>query len=119
MSVREAIYDLLNDTSSEVWPLKVPQEKTDPYVTFFMRRAPVRTQDGIDVEDVDLTLNIYASTHEACVTLADAMYAGLEGATGTYATESLMICNWESETDDYLDGLEKVVITQEYNLKFN
>ena len=119
MSIRKAIYDLLNDTEADVYPLIAPQEVTDPFVTFSMRLSPERTQDGIGPTYADLTLNIYASTHTLCVALADAMYAGMEGKSGTYGTESLMICNWESESDEYIEGLDKILIIQEYNLKFN
>ena len=119
MSVRKAIYDLINDVETKAYPLVAPQSVTDPYITFSMHRFPNRTQDGIGPEEVDLTVNIFSSKHADAVTLADAIYAGLEGATGSYDTEDIMICNWESESDDYIEGLDKVVITQEYNLKFN
>lgn len=120
MSIRKAVYDLLNDTEADVFPLVAPQELTDPFVTFFVRKNPIRTQDGIGPTEVELTLNIYANTHTLCVALADAMFAGLENASGTYDNESLMGCNWMAEGDNnYVEGLDKILITQEYNLKFN
>ena len=118
MSIRAAVYSLLSGIESDVFPLVAQQETTDPYVVFSMRRAPVRTQDGIGVQDVDLTLEVYASSLSACIALADAMYAGLEGASGTYATETLMVCNWGGENDNYIDDLNKYWITQEYTLRF-
>jgi len=122
MSIRRAIYDLLNDTEADVYPLVAPQELTDPYVVYSMRRDPTRTQSGIGVQEVALTLSIYANSLSACVTLADTMYAALELATGGYgsgsASETLHISNWVSEDGYYLDDLKKYVITQEYQLRF-
>ena len=120
MSVRKAVYDLLNNTSTKAYPVVAPQELTDPYMTFFLRRSPVRSQDGISVEEVDLTLNIYANSFSSCVTLADSMYTALENASGSLdsGNETLHVCNWVLETDDYIESLDKILITQEYNLKF-
>ena len=118
MSIRKAIYDLLNDTEADVYPLVAPQETTDPYVAYSMNRIPVRTQDGVGVQEVDLTLEIYASDLSSCIVLADALYTDLEGAAGTYATETLHVCNWLSESDEYIAQLDKFNITQTYNLKF-
>ena len=118
MSIRAAIYSLLSGLESDVFPLVAQQETSDPYVVFSMRRSPVRTQDGIAVNDVELTLEIYANTFSECITLADTLYAGLEGTEGTYATETLMISNWTSEADLYIYDLDKYSITQEYYLRF-
>jgi hypothetical protein len=118
MSIRAAVYSLLSGLESDVFPLVAEQETTDPYVVFSMRLSPVRSQDGIAVNDVELTLNIYAKSFSDCVALADTIYAGMEGTSGTYATETLMICNWESESDFYIGELDKCMITQEYTLRF-
>lgn len=118
MSVRAAVYSLLSGLEGDVFPLNAQQETTDPYVVYSMRISPTRTQDGIGPTGIDLTLDIYASSFSDCVTLADALFAGLEGTSGTYATEALMICNWMGENDYYSDNLEKYQITQEYQLRF-
>ena len=122
MSIRHAVYDLLNDLEADVYPMVAPQETTDAYVVYSMRRSPVRSQDGIGVQDVDLTLNIYANSLSACIELADTMYQGLEAATGGYgsgsSSETLHIANWAGEDGLYLDDLEKYMITQEYQLRF-
>ena len=118
MSIRKAVYDLLNDSETDVYPFVAPQELTDPYVVFNLRRSPIRTQDGITVEEVDLSLNIFANTLSAAITLADAMYAGVEAASGSYDTETLHIANWMAEDGYYIDELQKYAITQEYTLIF-
>jgi len=119
MSIRKAIYDLLNDSEADVYPLIAPQELTDPYVVFTMAMSPIRAQDGIPVKEIELSLNIYANTLSDAIALADTMYAGLEGVSGTYATETLMICNWVRDGfGDYIEGLKKYMIPQEYELKF-
>jgi len=119
MSIRAAIYDLLNDSEADVYPLVAPQETTDPYVVFSMTRTPTRTQDGITVNDVMLMLNIYANTLSDCISLADTMYSGLEGTSGTYdSTETLLISNWVSEDGAHLEDKDKYIITQEYQLRF-
>lgn len=118
MSLRGAIYDLLNNIEADVYPIFAPQETTSPYVAYAMRSEPIRTQSGVTVTEVILTLEIYASEFDSAVTLANSLYAGLEGAAGTYDSETLMVCNWVSESDGYIPDLDKVNITQEYNLKF-
>ena len=118
MSLRAAVYDLLNDIESDVYPLFAPQETTDTYVVYSMRSEPIRTQEGICLNQVLLTLDIYASDFDSCVTLAASIYAGMEGKYGSYGSETLMICNWVSESDGYIPDLDKVNITQEYELKF-
>jgi hypothetical protein len=117
MSIRAAIYDLLNDVEADVYPLYAPQETTDPYIVYSMRQEPTRTQDGY-YSEVELTLEIYANTFDEAVTLATAIFTGLEGASGTYDSETLIICNWAAESEDYIPQLDKVNITQEYKLKF-
>jgi len=118
MSIRAAVYDLLNDVESDVYPVFAPQETTDPYVVYSMRYEPTLTQDFAGPTDVDLTLDIYASSFDACVTLADAIFAGMDNALGSYGGETLMLSRWVSESDNYISDLDKVNITQEYNLKF-
>jgi hypothetical protein len=118
MSIRKAVYSLLSGIEADVFPLVATQELTDPYVVYSMRRDPVRTQDGIGLNDVMLMITIYANTFSDCIALSDTMYAGLEGTAGTYATETLMISNWISEDEDYMDDLKKYAITQEYQLRF-
>jgi hypothetical protein len=118
MSIRKAVYSLLSGLEADVFPLIAQQETTDPYVVYSIRRVPVRTQDGIGVQDVDLTLEIYASSLSDCIALADTLYAGLEGTSGTYATETLMVSNWVSESDFYIEELKKYGMTQEYQLRF-
>jgi len=118
MSIRKAIYDLLNDTEADVYAMVGPQELTDPYVVYNIRINPERTQDGVGPTEAILTLNVYANTDTEAITLADSMYAGMENASGTYDNETLMVCNWTSEDGDYLEGLEKYLIIQEYQLRF-
>jgi len=119
MSIRKAVYDLLNDSEADVYPLIAPQELTDPYVVFSMEISPIRTQDGIAVNDVELTLDIYANSISSCITLADTMYAGIEAAAGTYDTETLHIANWVADRPGiHLADLDKYMITQEYTLRF-
>jgi hypothetical protein len=124
MSIRAAVYDLLNDIESDVFPVFARQETTDPYVVYNMRVEPVLTQDYTlvadmpELYDVDLTLEIYASTFADCVTLADAIFAGMNNAAGIYGGQTLKLCRWVSESDDYIADVNKVNITQEYNLKF-
>lgn len=118
MSIRSAIYDLLNDVDSDVYPVFAPQETTDPYVVYSMRMEPVLTQEFSGPTDVDLTIDIYGSSFDECVTLAAAIFAGLDNALGTYDDKELILSRWVSETDNYIADLDKVNITQEYNLKF-
>jgi len=118
MSLRGAVYDLLNNVEADVYPLVAPQETTDPYVVYSMRTDPIRDSDGIAITEMTLTLDIFASTFDSVVTLASSIYAGLEAAEGTYDSESLMICNWTAESDGYIPDLDKYQIIQEYTLKF-
>ena len=118
MSIRKAIYDLLNDTEADVYPMIAPQELKDPYVIFSIRKSPIRTQDGIGPYEITLTLDIYANTLSGCIDLANTMFSGVEAASGTYDTETLMVANWISEDGYYMGDLNKYAITQEYQLYF-
>jgi len=118
MSIRAAVYDLLNDVDSRIHALAAPQEETNPYAVWEIRTEPVRTQSGIVIKEVYVTLNMYANERDDCITLADSYYTGLEGKTGAYSDQTLMICNWTSESEDYISELDKWMITQEYELKF-
>lgn len=118
MSIRSAIFDILNDVESDVFALAAPQELAVPYAVFSVRTEPIRTQDGIIVREVYLTLDIYANDRGDCLALASSLYAGLEGKTGSYSDQTLMICNWVSEGEDFIPDLQKWNVTQEYELKF-
>jgi hypothetical protein len=118
MSLRGAIYDLLNDIEADVYPLVAPQETTDPYVSYSVRIEPIRVQGAIAVNEVTLTCDIFANTRDQCLTLAALIYTGMEGASGTYDSETLHICNWVSEDEGYISELQKFNITQVYVLKF-
>ena len=118
MSIRAAVYDLLNDIDSDVYPIFAPQQTTDSYVVYSMRQEPILTQDFTGPTDVDLRIEIYASSFGACVTLANSIFTGMDNTTGTYGGEELMLSRWVSESEDYIADLDKVNITQEYNLKF-
>ena len=118
MSIRSAVYSLLSSIEADSYPLYAPQETTDPYVVYSMRIVPILTQDFTGPDDVDLTLDIYASTFAEAVSLADTMYAAMDNASGTYSDKELMLSRFVSESDSFISGVEKVNITQEYNLKF-
>jgi len=119
MSIRKAIYDLLNDTEADVYPVYAPQELTNPYIAYFVNMTSVRSQGGIEMYDVFLTLHIYANDFSDVVTLADSMRAALEGAAGSYDVETLEVCNFISESDDFVPELDKKFILQDYQLRFN
>ena len=118
MSIRNGIYDLLKALEADVYPIVAPQETSDTYITFSVRREAVRTQDGVTINNVLLTLNIYAAELDDCVTMAATMYAGLEAKSGTYDSETLHITNWVSEDGGYIPDLDKFAIIQEYELMF-
>ncbi len=118
MSIRNAIYDLLNDTEADVYPFIAPQELKDSYAVYNIRKDPIRTQDGIGPFSVDLSLAIYDKKMDDCIALADSLATALEGAEGSYGGSTIMGTNWVSEDGDYLEELMKYVITQEYQLFF-
>jgi hypothetical protein len=120
MSLRKAVYDLLNNTETDCYPVYAPQELTDPYVVFFITLTPVRHQGGLTY-DVDLTLNIFANDFSDVVSLADSLRAALENASGSLdsGNEDLEVCNFIRESDDYLPELDKKFIIQDYQLRFN
>ncbi len=70
MSIRKAIYDLLKAAETDVYPLVAPQELKVPYITYRMRRTPERTQDGVTLQMVDITLMIFANDLSDCLDLA-------------------------------------------------
>ena len=118
MSIRAAVYDLLDDVSSSVHALAAPQATTTAYAVWQIRDEPIRVQGAIQVHDVTLTLNIYANTRDLALTMAASFFSGLEGKTGSYSDQTLMICNWMAESEDYIPDLDKWNISQEYELKY-
>jgi len=118
MSIRAAIYDLLNDVDSRVHALAAPQEETNPYAVWEIRREPIRVQESIILEEITLTLNIYANLRDDALTLATSYFDGLEAKTGSYSNKTLIACTWSSESEDYISELDKWNVSQEYNLKF-
>lgn len=117
MSIRAAVYDLLNDVSSSVFPLAAPQETTTAYAVYSITTDPIRTQSGIQVYNLRLTVDIYANTRDACLTLASSFFSGLENKSGSYSDQTIMVCNWTSESEDYIPDLKKWNITQDYEIK--
>jgi hypothetical protein len=119
MSIRNGIYDLLSAIEGDVYPFVAPQETAVTYIVYTIRREPVRTQDGITAYDVYLTLNIYADELDDLETMGATFESGLEGASGTYDSETLHVCNWVSTEDGgYLPDLDKHQLVQEYQMYF-
>ena len=119
MSIRNGIYDLLSALEGDVYPVVAPQQITDTYIVYMIRREPVRTQDGVSAYEVYLTLHIYADELDDLETMGATMEAGLENASGTYDSETLAACSWLSTEDGgYLPDLDKHELTQEYQLLF-
>jgi hypothetical protein len=120
MSIRAAIYDLLNDIESNVYPFFAPQETKAAYVVYTVRIEPTLTQDFTGPTEVTLVLYIYANDYDTCISLADTLFTGMDNASGLYDDKTLMLSRWVSEADSgYIPDLDKINITQEYNLKFN
>lgn len=119
MSLRSATYSLLSGVTSKVYPVVAPQETTGSYAVYSLRITPVRCQDGISMYDVDVSLEVYAETWDACADLADSFQSAIEDASGTYDGDSLEVGLYNSETDDYISDIDKFNISQEYTLKFN
>lgn len=118
MSLRKAIYDILNDIEADVYPFVAPQELTDPYVVYNIRVTPVRVQEGITMRMMDVSLYVYANTIAELIPLTETIYAALENKTGTFDGEALHVSNYVSEDGDYIPDLDKYMINQEYNLRF-
>lgn len=119
MSLRKAVYDLMNDVSANIYAIAAPQELSDPYSVFTTRMEVVRSQDGIFQYEMTVSVNVYSEVLSTCVTLADSIRAGVENASGTYDTETLSVGLILSESDDYIENLDKYIISQEYLLKFD
>ena len=91
MSIRSATYELLSGIETAVYAIAAPQETTGTYITYMLRREPIRSQDGIAGYDTTLTLNIYAQELDDAVTMAATMFAGLEDTSGTYDSQALEV----------------------------
>lgn len=118
MSYRTAIYDMLNDVSANVFPLVAPQETDTTYAVYSTRLERVLSQDGVFVKTVYLTVNIYANDFSNCDQFANYIRIGVDGKKATYGTDSIDGGLLLSESDDYIPGLDKYIITQEYQIYF-
>jgi hypothetical protein len=120
MSIRSAIYDMMNDAEADVYPVVAPQETTDPYAVYMMRKEPVRAKQGVPVWTVFLTVEIFANTLQSCVTLADLIQTYMERQSGTYGFDTVIGSMMLSEADGgYISDLDKYNITQEYQIHFD
>lgn len=119
MSYRTAIYDLMNDVEADVYPLVAPQELTVPYAVYTTRREPIRVQEGVSVWTVFLTVYIYASDFSDCDNLADTIRTNMEHRAVTKGTDVIIGSMMISESDDYIQSLNKYLITQEYQIQFD
>lgn len=117
MSIRAAIYDLMNNVEADVYPVVAPAELTDPYCTYNISRELVRAQDGIAVYDVSLTVDVYAKDFSDLIDLAATIEGNMEAASGTYQSTVLMVSNLETESEvTWLPDLEKYMLTQTYQI---
>ena len=119
MSIRGAIYTLLSGLESNVWPLKAKQATTATHAVYFVSREPVLSQDGTEMWNVRLRIEVYGDDYDDVETLAqtfsDDLHLKDETAIGA---ETLHVAYMESESDDYIWSEQKFNITQEYTLKF-
>jgi hypothetical protein len=119
VAIRTAIYDLMNDVETDVYPVVAPQGLTDPYAVYSVRFEYLRTQDGTAVQDANMTVEIYANEYDDCGALADTIRGNVDNQDGTYNSKVLFVAYITSESDGYIPELDKFVITQEYVLRFN
>lgn len=119
MSVRGAIYTLLSGLEGDVWPLVAEQETKDAHAVYFVSRNKVRSQDGNEVDEVSLRLEIYGADYDEVHALADTFESDLDIKDETViGTETLMVSYFDNDSDDYVWSEKKFNITQEYTLKF-
>lgn len=117
MSIRSAIYDLMNDADSDVYPTVAAAGESDPYAVYNMSREMVRTQDGVAVYDMALTVTCYAKDYSDLIDFAATIESTLEGATGTYDDKTIMVSTMLTEGPVEHDGdLDKYYIVQTYSI---
>ena len=119
MSIRGAIYTLLSGLEGDVWPFVAEQETADPYGVYFINRMNIRSQDGNEIYEVSLRLELYSNDADDLVALAAVIEADLDIKDETViGSETLMVSYLDNESDDYVSSENKYNITQEYTLKF-
>lgn len=119
MSIRTAIYDLMNNVETDVYPLVAPQELKVPYAVYRLSRTLIRVQEGVTANEVILLVNIYANDFSDCVALAATIEGNMEHQEGTYDSQVLIGSMLMSESDDYIPDIDKYMISQEYQLQFD
>ena len=108
---------MMNDAEADVYPVVAPQETSDPYAVYSIRREPVRAKGGVPVWTVFLTVEIYASTLLLCAALADNIETYMGYQSGTYGFDTVIGSMLLSEADGgYIHDLDKYNITQEYQI---
>jgi hypothetical protein len=119
MSIRSAIYTLLSGLEADVFPFVAEQKTTVPYAVYFINRENIRTQDGNELYEIRLRLEIYSNDLDDAVSLASTFESDLDIKDETVIDgENLMVSYLDSESDDWVESEEKYNITQEYTLKF-
>ena len=117
MSIRAAIYDLMNNVETDVYPVKAPATVSDPYAIYDYSRELVRSQDGIKAYELEFEVRIYAEDPSDCIDLAATIEGNMEAASGTYQSKTIMVSNLQSESPvEWMGDLEKYMITQTYQI---
>jgi len=117
MSIKAALYDLMNNVETDVYPVIAPAEQSDPYAVYNWSRELIRGQDGISTYEVTLTVEIFAKDPSDCLDLAAIIEGNMEAATGTYQSTTILVSNLVSESEtEYMGDMDKYGITQTYQL---
>jgi hypothetical protein len=98
---------------------RAPQETQVPYIIHFkVSNNPSTIKDrASSVFELRYQVSVFAKTHEAAQTLADACRDALDHYTGVQGTVTFLSSSYDGEQDLYEDDAEVHHIAQDYILR--
>jgi len=104
-------------TGGRIFVMRVPQGEVFPWVRLTVGNSPEYCKDGRGVDINDLQVDIVATTHEECKTIAEVIQAKLElPAENTYEGHTFT-ATLTNEIPDFDDELDVNRIIQEYQIR--
>jgi hypothetical protein len=121
--IEKAIYSILTGDSdvsalvgTRVYPVNIPQNPTYPLVSFSRvsgnRVASMSGASSISMPRFEI--GCFADTYSAVKTLAGKVRSVLFGYSGTIAGVIVYSVLLESDTDNYQEGIDKYMISNDY-----
>lgn len=106
---------------TSVYPLRVPQSKTFPAVTYqIISNSPTYCKQGdVGLDRKRIQINIFAKHYDQQEALAGIIRTSLSGYSGLIMGSDILAIKYETETDLFENGAETYFKTQDFTITIN